>query len=186
MNGFLTDAVSLIIEVVFGLYLFALLLRFLMQLTRASFYNPIAQFVVAITNPPLKPLRRLIPGLYGIDLASVLLLLAVQCAQIVALLWLHGRAAEPGPVLIGAVIELLRLTLNVYFYAVILRVLLSWISPAGLHQSPAGSILTSLTEPLMRPARRLIPPIGGLDLSPIAVLLALQLLQLAFSHLLRA
>jgi YggT family protein len=79
----------------------------------------------------------------------------------------------------------LRLTLNVYFFAVLLRVILSWVMPYGLHRNPAGDLLASLTEPLMRPARRLIPAVGGLDLSPIVVLVALQLLQLALAHLLR-
>jgi YggT family protein len=185
VSGFLTDAASLIVQVVFGLYILAVLLRFVMQLTRADFYNPIAQFVVTLTNPPLKPLRRLIPGLFGIDVASLLLLFALQYLEIATLLWIRGVAADPLALLLPTVIELVRLTIYVFLFAILIRVVLSWVSPYGLHQNPAGSLLISLSEPLLRPARRWIPAMGGLDLSPIAVLVLLQLLLLALNHLLR-
>lgn len=185
MNPFLTEAGILLVEVVFGLYLLAVLLRFLFQLTRADFYNPISQFLVAFTNPLLKPLRRLIPGLYGIDLASLVLLLVLKCVELYLLLLLGGVAVQWLPIVAAATVDLLRLTLNVYFFAILIRVILSWFMPYGIHQNPAGSLLVSLTEPLLRPARRLIPPIGGLDLSPIAVIVVLQLMQLALAHLIR-
>ena len=185
MNSFLTEAGILLVEVVFGLYLLAVLLRFLFQLARADFYNPISQFLVAFTNPLLKPLRRLIPGLYGIDLASLVLLLVLKCVELYLLLLLGGVAVQWLPVVAAATVDLLRLTLNVYFFAILIRVILSWFMPYGIHQNPAGSLLVSLTEPLLRPARRLIPPIGGLDLSPIAVIVVLQLMQLALAHLIR-
>ena len=185
MNPFLTEAGILLVEVVFGLYLLAVLLRFLFQLARADFYNPISQFLVAFTNPLLKPLRRLIPGLYGIDLASLVLLLLLKCVELYLLLLLGGVAVQWLPIVAAATVDLLRLTLNVYFFAILIRVILSWFMPYGIHQNPAGSLLVSLTEPLLRPARRLIPPIGGLDLSPIAVIVVLQLMQLALAHLIR-
>jgi len=185
MNPFLTEAGILLVEVVFGLYQLAVLLRFLFQLTRADFYNPISQFLVAFTNPLLKPLRRLIPGLYGIDLASVVLLLLLKGFELYLLLLLGGFAVQWLPIVAAATVDLLRLTLNVYFFAILIRVILSWFMPYGIHQNPAGSLLVSLTEPLLRPARRLIPPIGGLDLSPIAVIVVLQLMQLALAHLVR-
>ncbi|HYA39550.1 MAG TPA: YggT family protein [Candidatus Methylomirabilis sp.] len=185
MNSFLTDAAVLIIQVIFGLYILAVLLRFLFQLVRADFYNPISQFLVALTNPLLKPLRRLIPGLYGVDLASIVLLLILQSVETYAVFWLTNFAPDISVVILAAVVELLRLTINVYFFAILVRVVLSWFMPYGMHRNPAGDLLVSLTEPLMRPARRLVPPVGGLDLSPIVVLVGLQLLQLALAHLLR-
>jgi len=97
---------------------------------------------------------------------------------------LNNFTPDALPLLIAAVTDLLRLTINVYFYAILLRVILSWFMPYGIRQNPAGDLLVSLTEPLMRPARRLIPAVGGIDLSPIVVLVGLQLLQLALSHLL--
>ncbi len=185
MNSFFNEAGVLIVEVVFGLYILAVLLRFLFQLVRADFYNPISQFLVALTNPLLKPLRRIIPGLFGVDIASLVLLLILKCLELFLVSWLIGHAPDLLPLLLAAVVDLLRLTINVYFYAVLLRVILSWFMPYGIHRNPAGDLLVSLTEPLMRPARRLLPAVGGLDLSPIVVLVGLQLLQLALAHLLR-
>lgn len=185
MNSFLTDAGTLIIQVVFELYLLTLLLRLLFQLCRADFYNPISQFLVALTNPLLLPLRRILPSVFGVDLAAVVLLIALKCLELYLLFSLSGLTPNAAVLALAAVISLLRLTLNVYFYAILIRVILSWFMPYGIRQNPAGDLLVSLTEPLMRPARRLIPPIGGLDLSPILVLLGLQLAQLALSHLLR-
>jgi len=185
MTTFFTEAAALVIEVAFGLYILAVLLRFLFQLVRADFYNPISQFLVALTNPLLKPLRRVIPGLFGIDLASLVLLITLQSLEIFLISSLQGAPYELPWVIISAAIYLFRLTINVYFYAILLRVILSWFMPYGIHQNPAGGLLVSLTEPLMRPARRLIPPVGGLDLSPIAVIVALQLMLLALDRLTR-
>lgn len=185
MNTFFVEAGILVVEVVFGLYILAVLLRFLFQLARADFYNPISQFLVALTNPLLIPLRRVIPGTFGIDIASLVLLLALKCLELFVLSWLIDRVPDLVPLLLAATVNLVRLTINVYFYAILLRVILSWFMPYGMRQNPAGDLLVSLTEPLMRPARRLIPAVGGLDLSPIVVLVGLQLLQLALAHLLR-
>jgi len=185
MSGFLAEAGDFLVQTLFGLYILAVLLRFLMQLTRASFYNPIAQFVVKLTNPPLKPLRRLIPGLLGIDIASVVLLIALKSLELALLGWIRDFAPGLVPLLVAATVELVRLTIYVFFFAVIIRAILSWVSPYGLPHNPAGDVLVSLTEPMLRPARRLIPPIGGFDLSPIVVLVALQLALMALDHLLR-
>jgi YggT family protein len=185
MNAFFTDATSLIVQVILSLYILAVLLRFLFQLSRADFYNPISQFLVALTNPLLIPLRRIIPGLMGVDLASLVLLLALQLLEVYVLSWLKDLPVTMLPLVLASLVSLVRLTINVYFYAILIRVILSWFMPYGMRQNPAGDLLVSLTEPLMRPARRLIPAIGGLDLSPIVVLVGLQLLQLALSHLLR-
>lgn len=186
MNSFFTDAGTLIVEVVFGLYILAVLLRFLFQLSRADFYNPVSQFLVALTNPLLIPLRRIIPGLMGIDLAALVLLLALQLLKLYVLFWLRELPVALLPLALAAVVSLVQLVINVYFYAILIRVILSWFMPYGMRQNPAGDLLVSLTEPLMRPARRLIPAVGGLDLSPIVVLVGLQLLQLALAHLLRS
>ena len=184
MTSFLGDAASLIIQVVFGLYTLAVMLRLLFQLVRADFYNPVSQFLVALTNPLLRPLRRIIPGLYGIDLAAVLLLLALKSLEIYLTQWIAGFSIAPITIVVVAVFKLLDLLLNVYLFAIFLRVILSWLNPQGMRHNPAGDLLTSLTEPLLRRARRLLPPVGGLDLSPIAVLVIIQLVQLALKHLL--
>lgn len=173
MGSYFTQAGVFLIETLFGLYISALLLRFLFQLVRADFYNPFSQFLVKVTNPPLLPLRRIIPGWGGIDLASVVLLLALQVLKLLLVVLLYGRSATPAGLALLAVAQLLELVLWVFLIAILVRVLLSWVAPYSRH--PLTDLLYSLTEPLMRPARRWIPPIAGLDLSPILVLVLLQL-----------
>lgn len=173
MGGYFTQAGTFLIETLFGLYISAVLLRFLFQLVRADFYNPFSQFLVKVTNPPLLPLRRLIPGWGGIDLASVVLLLGLQILKILLVVLLYGRSATPAGLALLAVAQLLELVIWIFLIAILVRVLLSWVAPYSRH--PLTDLLISLTEPLMRPARRLIPTIAGLDLSPILVLVLLQL-----------
>ncbi len=183
MNGFLADVLRLLVQVAFGFYILAVLLRLLLQLVRADFYNPVSQFIVALTNPPLRPLRRVVPGLFGIDLASVVLLVVLQALELYLLLEISGYPIDLPGLLLLAVVELVRLTINVFFFAVIIRVLMSWFLPFGMRHHPVGGLLVSLTEPLMAPARRWLPPIGGFDLSPILVLVLLQIALLALRHL---
>lgn len=178
MGGYFTEAGVFLIQFIFGLYILAVLLRFLLQLVRADFYNPISQFLVTLTNPPLRPLRRLIPGLWGIDLASVLLLLMLTGLQ-----WLLIYLLNYGttPALLGLAVyslaDLLKLTLYVFYGALLIRIIVSWINPHAQH-NPALNLVARLTDPLMRPARRLLPATGGVDFSPILVFLALGLAQI--------
>jgi len=175
MNAYFSQAGVYLVQVLFGFYILAVMLRFLFQLARADFYNPITQFFVALTNPPLRWLRRVIPGLWGIDLASVVLALGLEIVELYLISLLQGFTAKPLGLLVMAAAELLKLTTYVYIVTILVRVIMSWFSPMGLRRHPVTDLLYSLTEPLMRPARRLIPPIGGLDLSPIAVFILLEL-----------
>ncbi len=179
MGGdYLRDPVELIIHTVLGLYILVVMLRFLLQWVRADFYNPLCQFLVKATNPPLRPLRRVIPGFGGVDLAAVVLMFALQLLAFVLIYALRGAAPGIGVLLVLSVAELVSLFLNVFLVAVIVQVILSWINP-GVH-NPVTTLLYSLTEPVLAPARRLIPPLGGMDLSPIVVLLALQVAKMLF------
>lgn len=171
--GYLGQAGVYLVETLFGLYILVVLLRLLLQLVRADFYNPIAQFLVAVTNPPLKPLRRLIPGLWGIDWAAVVLLATLQTLKFYLLFLFQGRMPQPPGFALWVLTDFLQLLVYFYLVTVLVRVLISWVSPNP--HNPLVALLARLTEPLLRPARRLIPPIGGLDLSPIAVLIGLQL-----------
>jgi YggT family protein len=172
-SNYVGSAAVYLISTLFSLYLALVMLRFLLQLVRADFHNPLSQFVVKATNPPVRLLRRFIPSLAGIDLASVVLLLGLQ----VLMLWLihlaSGRAIHISGLLVLSVAELISLTLTVYLIAIIAQVILSWVGPQG--HNPIIGLLYRLTEPVMRPARRVLPPISGIDLSPILVILALQL-----------
>ena len=183
MNGFFADAGILIVTTVFGLYIFSVLLRFLFQLVRADFYNPFSQFLVRFTNPPLLPLRRVVPGFGGIDLASVVLLLILESLRLNLVAKQQCVSPSFVPLFVLAIFELLETTLWIFIIAVFVRVLASWFMPHS--DNPIMDLLVSLTEPLMRPARRLIPPISGLDLSPIAVLLLLQIGLLLMGYLRR-
>lgn len=176
MNGYFTSAAGFLIESVFSLYIFAVLLRFMLQLVRADFYNPVSQFLVKITNPPLKPLRRVIPGLWGIDLASVFLLLVLTMLKIFLLGIVTGNfLAIPG-LLVLSISDLIGAVLNIYFVSILAQVILSWVGPGTYN--PLTSILYAINEPLMAPARRLLPPLSGIDLSPIIVFLGIGLLKI--------
>ena len=157
-----------LIDAIFSFYITIIILRFLMQLFRADFYNPLSQFIVKITNPVLKPLRRIVPGLGGIDISSLLFAFVVAMIKISVV---YSIPSFAGLVLI-TIRELLISTLYLFIGMILIRVVISWVSP-GL-QNPIMSVIYQLSEPIMAPVRRIIPPIGGLDLSTLILLLGLQ------------
>ena len=175
--GTLIQILDYLLRTVFSLLLLVVMLRFLLQLVRADFYNPLSQFVVKITNPLILPLRRIIPGLWGLDLAAVVVLLLVQLASIVVVLLLYG-AALPNILLmlIWSVLGLLGLLVNFYFFALLAMIILSWVAPGTSH--PAARLLYQLTEPVMAPFRRLLPSMGGMDFSPILVFILINVVQI--------
>ena len=173
MGNYFGDAGSFLIDTVIGLYILAVLLRFLLQWVRADFYNPVSQFLVTVTNPPLVFLRRFIPGFFGIDLASIVLLIVLSIVKIYLLAWVADVTPQFSGVVLLAVGELLQLAVWVFIITLFIRVILSWIQPGGYN--PVLGLINQLTEPLMAPARRLIPPFGGLDLSPIVIFIFLYL-----------
>lgn len=168
------DALVFLINTVFGIYILFVVLRFLLAWVRADFYNPISQAIVKITNPALLPLRRLIPGYGGVDWSSVVLMLLLKIVELELVgLVIFGKLLAPAGVLVIAVAELLRLTIYIFMFAVFVQVVLSWVTPGAYN--PFTVILYRLTEPLLRPARQLLPPIGGFDFSPVVVLVLLNL-----------
>ncbi|MBI3345239.1 MAG: YggT family protein [Gammaproteobacteria bacterium] len=173
MGGYFGNAAVFLIQTAFGLYILAVLLRFLLQWVRADFYNPVSQFLVKMTTPLLRPLRRVIPGFGGIDFASVVLMLALQLIELVLVTQLLGQPLSVGGLMVLAVAELLSLLIKVFLFSILIQVILSWVRP-GDH-SPVSLLLYQLNEPLLAPARRIIPAISGLDLSPVLVLVLLQL-----------
>lgn len=177
MSGsYLTNPIVFLIQTLFGLYILAVLLRFLLQLARADFYNPISQFLVKATNPPLKLMRRIIPGLGGIDLASLVLAWLLKSIEILLILLVSGSAANLIAPLLWALPELVELVINIYFFGILIQVILSWVSPGNYN--PAVALLHSLTAPVLRPAQKILPPMGGLDLSPMLVMIGLVLLKM--------
>lgn len=175
-GNYVGNAATFLIETVFFLYILIVMLRFLLQLVRADFYNPVSQFLVKATQPPLAVLRRVVPGLAGIDLSSVVLMLALKFIELWLIFELLGRAPGAGGLFVLSIAELLALLINIFVFSILIQVIISWINPGSYN--PVMSLLHSLNEPLLAPARRVIPPISGLDLSPIAVLIGLQLVSI--------
>ena len=181
MNA-LSDIVAYLLQTVLNLALLAILLRFLLQLVRADFYNPVSQFLARITNPLVLPVRRVIPAYRGLDLSTLLLALLLQMAAIVALLALNGLG-PPGvlTLLVWSVLGIVGLLVNIYFFALLAMIILSWIAPGGRH--PALLLLFQLTEPVMAPFRRMLPSMGGIDFSPILVFILIRVIQIALGHM---
>ena len=173
-GGYFSDAGLFLVDTVLGLYIVIVLLRFLFQLTNVDFYNPISQFIVKASNLPLSRLRRVVPGLWGIDFAAVVLLIVLEGARISITALLIGRTPQLAGVLVLSIAKLVKLAVYVMVFSIFMRALLSWISTG--RSLPMLQLLYSFTEPLMAPARRILPTTIGLDLSPIIVFIALMLI----------
>lgn len=174
MDNFLVNAGSYLISTIFGLYIIIVLLRFLLQLVRADFYNPLSQFIVKATSPILNPMRRVIPGLFGIDFSSLLLAYGLQYIVNILLFSLRGLPVNPLFLLWHSIGSLITLFLYIYFFAILIQVIISWVNPGTYN--PATALIHHITEPVLRPARKIIPPFSGFDLSPILVFIVLNLL----------
>ncbi len=169
------QAITFLVQTLIGLYQVVLLLRLLMQWTRADFRNPIGKAILQVTDPVILPLRKLLPPVGKVDSATVVAIVLVAALKIAVIFALVGNSLPALlPLLRGVVVDVLRLVLQVYLFAVILYALLSFVAPG--HYSPAQSLLSSICEPVMRPIRQRIPPLGGLDLTPLWICIALQTL----------
>lgn len=179
------QALQFLLETFLGLFALALLLRFFLQWLRAPARNPLSYFLAALTDWIVVPARRVIPGLWGLDLATLLLAWVTEVVLILATYWLKGSGLEPaagvGLVLIGflAAVQLVKLSLWILMIAVIVQALLSWLSPF----SPAMPLLNSLARPFLRVFQKRIPPVGNVDLSPLFVVVVCQLLLMAVAWL---
>lgn len=174
----LSNALSFLLQTILGLFTLAVLLRFYLQLTNAPFQNPASQAVVALTNFAVKPLRRVIPGWRGLDLSTLLLAFVGQLLLQIGTLWLHNFPLMVAGhiiwvVVLGlAVVGVLKLSIYIFLYAVLMQAILSWVNP----HTPITPVLNALTEPLMRPLRKYIPATSGIDLTPLAVFIIAEML----------
>ena len=176
MNGVNMAAVY-VVQTLGSLYLLIVLLRFILQLVRADFYNPLSQFIVRATQPLLKPLRRVIPGFAGIDLASLVLAIIVQLILLAVIIMLMGAALPPVlQLLVWSLVGVTALFVKIFFFALIISVILSWVAPHS--HNPAAMLVNQLCEPVLAPIRRILPSMGGLDLSPIFAFIALRLVDM--------
>lgn len=176
MIGLNTAAVY-VLQTLGSLYLLIVLMRFVLQLVRANFYNPLCQFIVKATQPLLKPLRRIIPSLFGLDMSSLVLAILVQLALMaLTLLLTYGTTGNFVQLLVWAIIGVTALFLKIFFFALIISVILSWVAP-GSH-NPGAELVNQICEPALAPFRRLLSNLGGLDISPILAFMVLKLLDM--------
>jgi YggT family protein len=185
----LSEILGYLVQTLLSIYLIAMLLRFVLQLVRADFYNPICQFLVKITNPLVIPLRKVIPGFGGIDVASLVLALLLQLVGIIVMLMLKGVPAgsiflPPAnflQLLVWSGLGVIGLLVNIYFFALLGMIILSWVAPGSQH--PAIYLLHQITEPVMAPVRKALPAMGGMDFSPILVFILINVIQIALRHM---
>lgn len=168
------NALFYLVSTIFELYLWVLLLRILLQWVRADFYNPFSQLIWKMTQPILKWLQPVIPRWRNLDGAGLLFALVIALIYVRVVITLLGANYGWSAALWWAVLKLVVLTLNLYTFSLFVQAILSWVGPGV--SNPAGSVLWSINEPLLRPVRRLLPPLSGLDLSPLVVILILQVL----------
>lgn len=166
-----------LIDIIFQLYATALLIRLLLQWVRADFYNPVCQFIVKITDPPVLPLRKIIPGFGGIDMATLLLAIMVIAIKVMLVF------QSVDPILIGllALGQTLLLIISIFLYSIIIQAILSWVNPDP--SNPAVSLLNSITFPILKHFRNWIPPISGMDISPIFAMISLMFVQYTLRYI---
>ncbi len=166
------EALYFIVSALGQLVMLVFLMRFWMPLTRADFRNPLAQAILKITSPAIVPLRRLLPSVGRVDTATVVVLLVLQTLLVLLLLQLRGASFPPLDVALVVVLELAIRSLYLFFFVILLSVILSWLAPQAYN--PVIAMIGSMAEPVLRPFRRLVPTVGGLDISPVFAIILLQ------------
>ncbi len=175
MSG-LSGAAIFVVQTLVSLYLAVVLMRFILQMVRADFYNPLSQFVVKATQPLLKPLRRIVPSIGGLDTSSLLLAVVLQALLMAFVLMLvYGTFGDILHLLIWAILGVTSLFLKIFWFAMIIMVIVSWIAPNS--HNPAAELAWQISEPVLAPFRRIVPNLGGMDISPIFAFIAIQLIQ---------
>ena len=176
----LNSSAAFIFNTLGGLYLLAILLRFLLQIAKADFYNPVSQAVIRVTDPAVKLVRNFIPGYRGIDFSSLILALVVEAAAICVLILLYGGGI-PGIRLVVtlAFFGIIYFIINIYYYAIIASIIMSFVMlfSGSVNPHPVLRLIWQLTEPIMAPVRKVVPTMGGLDFSPILIFFIIQLIQ---------
>ncbi len=179
MNA-LGSSLGTIVSALAGIYLLAVLLRFLLQIAKADFYNPVSQAVIKITDPAVKILRHVIPGYRGIDFSTLVLAFIVEALSICGLILIYGGSIPAlANIVTWAFVGVVMFIINIYYYAIIASIIMSFVMMFSGNMSPHPllQLVWQLTEPVMGPIRKVIPPLGGLDFSPIFIFIAIQIVQ---------
>ncbi|MCH8308311.1 MAG: YggT family protein [Proteobacteria bacterium] len=168
----MSQALYFIIKTLTQLYLLVLLLRFWLPILGADFRNPLAQGILRVTSPLVVPVRRFVPSIGRLDTSTILIAYVIQFLTVLLLLTIGGYMVDTIPIMVTTLIELAVLSLNLFFFVILIKIILSWVAPHT--HNYATALLTALAEPVLRPFRRIIPSIGGLDISPIFAIILLQ------------
>ncbi len=176
-GGYFAQAIIFLVKLFFDIYILALILRYLLTIVRVDSLNPLSTLIMKVTNPLLKPLRRTIPGYFGIDWASIISLFLAQAIEIilVALIITGGIPAFSGLTML-TIAYLLKTILYIYLFIIIIQVIISWINPNVYN--PITTIMYQISEPILKPIRQFIPSSGGLDFSPLVALIIINLLMI--------
>ena len=178
--GVFGSTAALLVNALLGIYLLAVLLRFLLQIAKADFYNPVSQAVIRITDPLVRVFRQFIPGYKGIDFSSLFLAILLQAFGICALILLYGASIPGiGSIVTWSVVGTLMFIINIYYWAIIASIIMSFVMmfSGNMNPHPLLQLIWQLTEPVMGPIRKVIPPMGGLDFSPIFIFIGINLLR---------
>ena len=177
MSQSIAQAAIYLIQTVFGIYTFIVLLRLVLQWSQANFYNPVSQFIVKMTNPILNPIRKFVPKTRLIDIASIIAVLVIQMISISLIFSIIGLSLPLIHILLAwSLTAAISSLLNLYLIALLIVIIASWIAPNSHH--PVMLLLYQLCDPIMKPARKLLPPMSGIDLSPLLVFIAINLLKI--------
>ena len=174
------SSAALIFSTLTGIYLFAVLLRFLLQVAKADFYNPVSQAVIQITDPIVRILRTVIPGYKGIDFSSLVLAFVIEAVAICVLITLYGGSIPSiGYIITSAFAGVVLFIVSIYYYAILASIIMSFVMmfSGSTNPHPLLLLVWQLTEPVMAPVRKIIPSMGGLDFSPIVIFIAIQIIQ---------
>ena len=172
-STYFTNPLVFLVQTLFDLYIIVVLVRLILQITRADFYNPVSQFIVKVTSQVLNPIRKVIPGYGGIDIASILLIVALKFIEIVILALILSGGLQVFAAIIWTLPALVELLLNFFLFAIFIQAILSWVSPDPYN--PVMRILNSITQPVLTPLRNAIPAFSGIDLTPMIAIFVLYL-----------
>ena len=168
----MTQALYFVVKTLAQLYLLLLLLRFWLPVLRADFRNPIAQGILRFTSPLVIPVRRVVPPIGRLDTSTIMVAYVLEFLLVLVLLAIRGLSVDTLPVAITAVFELAILSLNLFFFVILIKVILSWVAPHNYN--PITALLNTMAEPVLRPFRRIVPAVGGFDISPIFAIILLK------------
>lgn len=168
------SAGAFLVQMFFGIYVLLIVLRFLMQVSGANYYNPLCQTVVKLTAPAIRPFQNFFPAIKGVDTATLMVAIVIQLIGLMLFMMLAGGDLFLFRYILWSMLGVVSLILDIYFFSLIIMVIASWIAPYSTH--PALQLINQLTEPLCAAVRRFLPPMGGMDFSPILVFIVIRLI----------